>query len=79
MELYGHENFLRIFEVNIFTHLNPELPGCKLGTSGFTAVPGKTPENPGEMPEYPGQPRESGLEPRESGLFSELGKISQKC
>ena len=62
-----------------FYPLNPELPGYKLETSGFTAVLGKLPENLGEKPEYPGHPRESGLKPRESGLFSELGKISQKC
>jgi len=40
LELYSHGNFPEFFEVNIFTHLNPKLPGCKLGTSGFTAVPG---------------------------------------
>jgi len=40
MELLEPWKFLRTLEVKIFTHLNSELPGCKLGTSGFTAVPG---------------------------------------
>ena len=68
-----------------FYPLNLELPDYKLGTSGFTAVLGKLQrireksQSIRATPEYPGHPRESGLKPRESRLFSELGKISQKC
>ena len=61
-----------------FYPLNPELPGYKLETSGFTAILGKLPENLGEKPEYPGHPGVSGLKPRESGKKARVSRPPQR-